>query len=83
VRTLVLNDEQPGDLPLDGRSDQHGSRLGCGLNPRGDIGRFPKHFAYRVDDDGATQTPLRHSRPATRYLEIDAEAADDDPDEAA
>ena len=49
VRALVLNDEQPGDLPLDGASDQHGSRLGCSLNPRGNVGRFPEHLACGVD----------------------------------
>src|SRR5271166_5559540 len=57
VRALVLNDEEPGDLPLDGRSDQHGSRLGCGLNSRGNIGRFPEHLACGVDDDGAALQP--------------------------
>ena len=52
MRALVLNDEQPGDLPLDGRSDQHGSGLGCSLNARGNIGRFAEHLAGGVDDDG-------------------------------
>ena len=51
MRALVLDDEQPGDLALDGRGDQHRSRLGRGLNPRGDVGRFPEHFAGGVDDD--------------------------------
>ena len=45
VGALVLDDEQPSDLPLDGRSDQHGSRLGRSLNARGDVGRFPEHLA--------------------------------------
>ena len=53
MRALVLNDEEPGDLPLDGRGDQHGSRLGRSLNSRGNVGRFPEHLAGRVDDDGA------------------------------
>ena len=47
---LVLDDEQSGDLPLDGRCDQHRSRLGGGLSAGGDVGRFPEHFARGVDD---------------------------------
>ena len=49
---LVLNDEQPSDLPLDGRGDKHCSRLRRGLNSRGNIGRFPEHLAGLVDDHG-------------------------------
>ena len=50
---LVLNDEQPSDLPLDRRSDQHCPRLGRRLNSRGNVGRLAEHLAGRVDDDGA------------------------------
>ena len=57
VRALVLNDEEPGDLPLDGRRDQHGSRLGCSLNSRGNIRRFPEHLACGIDDDRAALQP--------------------------
>ena len=53
MRALVLNDEQPGDLPLDGRGDQNCSRLRGRLNSRGNVGRFPEHFAGGVDDDRA------------------------------
>src|SRR5215472_12400929 len=45
VRALVLDDEEPGGLSLDGRRDQHGSRLGCSLNSRGNIGCFPEYLA--------------------------------------
>jgi hypothetical protein len=57
MRAPVLNDEQPGDLTLDGRSDQHGSWLGSGLDARGDIGRVPEHLAGGVDDDWAGFQP--------------------------
>src|SRR6516225_9986464 len=53
MRALVLDDEEPGDLPLDGRGDQNGSRLGRGLNSGGNVGRFPEHLAGRVDNDWA------------------------------
>ena len=53
MRALVLGNEQPGDLPLHRRSDQHGSRLGRRLDARGDIRRLAEHFACRIDDDGA------------------------------
>ena len=53
MRALVLGNEKPGDLPLDRRSDQHGSRLGRRLNARSDIGRLAEHLARRIDDDGA------------------------------
>src|SRR5215475_5398625 len=53
MRALVLNDEEPGDLPLNGRGDQNGPRLGRSLNSRGNVGRFPEHLAGRVDDDRA------------------------------
>src|SRR5215472_16694689 len=52
MRTFFLNDEKPGDLPLNGRGDQHGPRLGYGLNSRGNIWRFPEHLTGGVDDDG-------------------------------
>ena len=45
MRALVLGNEQPGDLPLDCRSHQHGSRFGRRLNARSDIRRLPEHFA--------------------------------------
>ena len=51
VEALVLNDEQPSDLPLDGRSDEHRSGLRCSLNTRGDVGRFAEHVAVVVDND--------------------------------
>ncbi len=52
MRALVFGDEQPGRLPLHGRGDQHGPRLGGGLHARRDIRRLAEHFAGRVDDDG-------------------------------
>jgi hypothetical protein len=57
MRALVLNDEEPSDLPLDVRGDQNCSRLGCCLNPRGNVGYFAEHLATRVDDDGAAFKP--------------------------
>ena len=51
MRAPVLNDEQAGDLPLDGRSNQHGSWLGSGLDARGDIGRLPEYLTGGIDDD--------------------------------
>jgi hypothetical protein len=47
--TPVFGDEQPGGLTLHGRGHEHRSRLGQALNARGDIGRFPEHFARRVN----------------------------------
>ena len=51
MRAFVLNDEQPSDLPLDSRGDQHCSRLGRSLNSRGNVGRLPEHLAGGVDHD--------------------------------
>ena len=53
MQALVLDNEESGDLPLDRRSDQHCSRLGRGLNPRSDVGRFAEYLARRIDDDRA------------------------------
>src|SRR6202453_1561037 len=49
---LVLNDEQPSNLPLDRRSDQHRPRLGRCLNSRGNVGNLAEHLARGVDDCG-------------------------------
>jgi hypothetical protein len=38
VCALVLNDEEPGYLPLDCRGDQNGSVFGRSLNSRGNVG---------------------------------------------
>ena len=54
VRALVFNDEESGDLPLDGRSDEYGARLGGGLNTRRNIGRFAEYLASGVNDDGTS-----------------------------
>ncbi len=51
MRALVFGDEKPGGLPLHARGDEHRSRLGRGLHPRGDVGRLAEHFAGRVDHD--------------------------------
>ena len=51
MRAAVLGDEQPGDLALHARGDEHRPRLGRRLDPRGDIGRVAEHFAGRVDHD--------------------------------
>ena len=59
IRAAVFGDEQPGSLALHVRGHEHRSWLGGALNPRGDIGRFPEHFARRLD----------HHRPR---LEADA-----------
>ena len=48
ARRLVLGDKQPGGLPLDGGSNEDGTRLRKGLYARGDIGRVAEHFAGRV-----------------------------------
>ena len=44
MRALVLGDEEPGDLPLDRRSDQHAARLCHGLDTGGDIGRLAENL---------------------------------------
>src|SRR3984885_4789940 len=49
---LVLNDEQPSNLPQDRRSDQHCPRLGRCLNSRGNVRGLAKHLARGVDDYG-------------------------------
>ena len=49
---LVLNDEQPSNLPQDRRSDQHCPRLGRCLNSRGNVGGLAEHLARGVDDYG-------------------------------
>src|ERR1700722_15297062 len=49
--TLVLNDEQPSNLPQDRRSDQHCPRLGGRFHARSDIRRVAKHFAGRFHDN--------------------------------
>ena len=51
MRAAILGDEQAGDLTLDARRDQHRSRLGERLHPRGDIGRVTEDFAVRIDHD--------------------------------
>ena len=53
MQALILNEEQPGDLTLDGRGDEHCPGLRGGLNARGDVGRFAEDFAGGVGDDGA------------------------------
>ena len=50
---LVLNDEQPSNLPQDCRSDQHSPRLGRCLNSRGNVGGLAEHLAVVVDDGTA------------------------------
>ena len=45
----VLCDKQPRGLPLHGRCDEDGARLGRALDARGDIRRVAEHFAGRVD----------------------------------
>lgn len=47
VCALVLNDEEPGYLPLDCRGDQNGSEFGRSLNSRGNVGCFPEHLEPR------------------------------------
>src|SRR4029077_3045339 len=49
---LVLNYEQPSNLPQDRRSDQHCPRLGRCLNSRGNVGGLAEHLARGVDDYG-------------------------------
>jgi hypothetical protein len=65
---LVLNDEQPSDLPLDRRRDQHCPRLGQRLHARGNGGGLAEYLARRVDDyataveadaNGKLRTPNR------------------------
>src|ERR1700733_4225936 len=57
MRAPVLNEEQAGDLPLDGRSDQYGSWLGSGLDACGDIRRLPEYLTGGIDDDWAGFQP--------------------------
>src|ERR1700729_2707436 len=54
---LVLNDEQPSNLPQDRRSDQHCPRLGRCLNSRGNVGGLTEHLAGRLHDDRAGLDP--------------------------
>src|ERR1700722_13737784 len=72
---LVLNDEQPSNLPQDSRSDQHGPRLSDRLHARGDIRRIAKHFAGRLHDGGAGLDPdacleLRHAPGRVPGVEV-------------
>jgi hypothetical protein len=52
MSAFVLGDEEPGDLSLHGRGHEYGSRLGSGLDARGDIGGVAEHFAGPLDYDG-------------------------------
>jgi hypothetical protein len=45
--------KKAGDLPLHGRSDEHGCRFGRGLNWRRDIGRLAEHLPRRINDGSA------------------------------
>jgi hypothetical protein len=65
---LVLNDEQPSNLPQNRRSDQHCPRLGRCLNSRGNVWGLAEHLARGVDNygtafeadaDGKLRTPNR------------------------
>jgi hypothetical protein len=47
----ILGDEQAGCLTLNAGGDQHGPRLGQGLNTRGEIRRVAEHLARRVNHD--------------------------------
>ena len=69
---LVLDDEKSGDLPLHGRCDQHGSRLGGGLNAGGDVGRFPEHFAPGVDDHLAAFDANAYGKPGSAGRRVSA-----------
>ena len=53
ARALLLSDEETGDLALDVHGDEHRTRLGDGLNARGDIRRVAEHLAGRLHDDRA------------------------------
>ena len=46
----VLGHEQSGGLPLDCGRDESRAGFGGALDPRGDIGRFPEHFATCFHD---------------------------------
>ena len=49
MRAAILGDEQARDLTLNAGGDQHRSRIGQRLDPRGDIGRVAEHLARCVD----------------------------------
>ena len=53
MRPAVFGDEQPGDLALHGRGDEHGSRFGLGLDPRCEVRRVAEYLAPDVDHDRA------------------------------
>ena len=67
MRALVLGDEQPGRLALHARRDEHRSRLGRGLHPRGDVGRLAEHFPGRVHHHLA-RIRCRRGRPSSRRV---------------
>ena len=81
MRAFVLDDEQPGRLPLHARGDEHRPRLGRRLHPRRDIGRLAEHFAGRVDHDGAGLEPdaggkLGRARSGVPGVELGERALD-------
>jgi hypothetical protein len=48
VDTPVLCNEEPSDLALYPRGDQHSARFGKSLHPRRDVGGVAKNLACRV-----------------------------------
>ena len=49
--TLLLNDEKPGDLPLDVHGDEHRAGIGGGLDARGDVRGLTENLAADLHDD--------------------------------
>ena len=50
-RSLLLDDEEPGDLALNVQGDEHRAGFGCSLHPGGDVRRVAEHFAAGFYDD--------------------------------
>jgi hypothetical protein len=48
MAAALLGDKQAGDLALYPRCDQHRTRLGQRLHPRGDVGRIAENLARRI-----------------------------------
>ena len=67
---LVFNDEQPSNLPLDRRSDQHCPRLGRCLNSRGNVGGLAEHLACGVDDYGTAFEADANGKLRTPYCSV-------------
>ena len=81
VLTLVLGDEEPGDLAMHAQRDPYFSGRGGALHARGDVGRFAVHLARRIDHDPPALQPdargkLRRASRGVACVEVGERALD-------